>query len=32
LANNIAILNTIINPTVFNLLITTFQLPFLSTI
>ncbi len=32
LANNIAILTSIVNPTVLNLLITTFQLPFLSTI
>ena len=32
LANNIAVLTSIVNPTIFNLLITTFQLPFLSTI
>ena len=32
LASNVAILNSIVNPTVLNLLITTFQLPFLSTI
>lgn len=32
LASNIAILTSIVNPTVLNLLITTFQLPFLGTI
>ena len=32
LASNIAILTSIVNPTVFNLLITTFQLPFLGII